>query len=264
MDLFIRQTPRYVDYGVAASCSKNTDHNIRQVTNLILNIIGSNKKFNTVDVLRDEISRVRDADAPWTKATLSKMTKADSVARETLRYNSVINRAIFRKVLVDGVVTDAKLPLPKGTIVSFLSYPVHRNDANYEDAMSFDPFRFSKLREREAASATAVKEETEAASRKESGVGAGVSGAAGTGAKLAFVATSPEYMPFGHGRHSCPGRFLVDFEMKMIMAYVLANYDLDFPAEYNGKRPENIWLTEAVMPPNGVKIRLRRRKSAAA
>jgi cytochrome P450 len=49
----------------------------------------------------------------------------------------------------------------------------------YPDPEVFDGFRFSKLRESE-----------------ESG-----------SAKFQVVTTSLDYLPFGHGRHACPGRF---------------------------------------------------------
>ncbi|KAJ8132212.1 hypothetical protein O1611_g1406 [Lasiodiplodia mahajangana] len=66
----------------------------------------------------------------------------------------------------------------------------------------------------------------------------------------------------GHGKHACPGRFLVDFELKMIIAYVLMNYDVEFPPEYKGKRPQNHWLTDACFPPEDVRIRVRRKERA--
>ncbi|KAF5860355.1 hypothetical protein ETB97_001716 [Aspergillus alliaceus] len=63
-----------------------------------------------------------------------------------------------------------------------------------------------------------------------------------------FVATSPDYLPFGHGDHACSGHFLVDFELKMIVAYILKHYDLGFPREYNGKRPSNRQVAELQAP----------------
>lgn len=78
--------------------------------------------------------------------------------------------------------------------------------------------------------------------------------------KNSFVTTAPDYLPFGHGRHACPGRFLVDFELKMTMAFILKHYDLELPAEYNGQRPRNRQIAELTAPPKGVKIRVRRRR----
>ncbi|KAL2822403.1 cytochrome P450 [Aspergillus granulosus] len=206
-----------------------------QVTNMLLNIMGSDEEYNTVAVLRDEVSRILGrGDATWTKAKVSQMTRADSVARETLRCQSFGGRAVFRKVMTDGVETDTGVKLPKGCIISFLSQPAHADEAKYDDPLKYDPFRFSRIREADASKANT----------------------------LSFVSTSPDHLPFGHGKHACPGRFLIDFELKMIIAYVLMNYDVKFPEEYHNKRPENKWMTEAIVPPPGVKILIKRRKSA--
>ncbi|KAL4965734.1 cytochrome P450 [Aspergillus stella-maris] len=207
-----------------------------QVTNMLLNILGSDKEFNTIDILRDEVSQILGSDTAWTKAKVSKMTKADSVARETLRLHSFGGRAAFRKVLVDGVTTDTGLDIPKGTIFSTLSQQPHTDPSIYEDPLKYDPFRFSRQRESEGAT---------------------------KGGSLSFVSTSSNFLAFSHGKHACPGRFLIDFELKMIIAYVLRNYDVKFPEGYEGKRPDNQWLTEAIIPPPGVKVLVKRRKVAA-
>ncbi|KAL4812992.1 cytochrome P450 [Aspergillus spinulosporus] len=205
-----------------------------QVTNMLLNILASDPEYNTIAVLRDEIDRVLGSDTAWTKAKVSKMIKADSVARETLRCHSFGGRAVLRKVLVDGVTTDAGLALPKGTLFGFLSQQAHMDEETYDDPLKYDPFRFSRVRE---------------AANDPAKIGS-----------LSFVSTGPNYLPFSHGKHACPGRFLVDFELKMIIAYVLRNYDIRFPEEYQGKRPANRWVAEAVFPPSGARVLVKRRR----
>jgi cytochrome P450 len=205
-----------------------------QVTNMLLNILASDTEYNTIAVLRDEVARILDNDTAWTKGKVSKMIRADSVARETLRLHSFGGRAVFRKVMVDGVETDGGVKLPRGSVFSFLSQPAHLDEDTYEDSLKYDPFRFSRVRE-------AATDST-------------------TGNTLSFVSTSPDFLAFSHGKHACPGRFLIDFELKMIMAYVLTNYDIKFPEEYGDKRPANRWIAEAVAPPDGVKVLVKRRK----
>ena len=56
----------------------------------------------------------------------------------------------------------------------------------------------------------------------------------------------------------------MDFELKMILAYILLNYDIEFPEEYEGKRPDVRWMAEVLMPPAGAKIRVRRRAEKVA
>lgn len=207
-----------------------------QVTNMLLNILGSDAEYNTISILRDEVAQIMGSDTKWTKAHISKMTKADSVARETLRCHSFGGRAIFRTVMVDNVETDTGIKIPKGTIFSFLGQPAQMDEDNYAEPWKYDPFRFS--RDREVVASLALMKTP------------------------SFVTTSPDHLPFGHGKHACPGRFLVDFELKMIIAYILTNYDIKFPEEYNNKRPPNKWVMEVNMPPSGAKMMIRRRNMA--
>lgn len=204
-----------------------------QATNLLLNVIGSDAEFNTIAALREEFDRVLLDSNVWTKTKVNQLSKADSCARETLRVHTFGNRAAFRKVMVDGLTTQEGHRLAKGTMISVLT-TVHHDEDAFEDALKFDPFRFSRARE-------------DAVARGE------------TPPTNSLVTTGPDFLAFSHGRHACPGRFLVDFELKMILAYVLRNYDIAFPAVYGGKRPANYWLAEAVFPPDGVKIVVKRR-----
>ena len=77
---------------------------------------------------------------------------------------------LTRKAMKDITLLDGTF-LPAGTIVAAASYATHFDDAQYEDAETFDPWRFSRTRE-------------------------------GEGVKHQFVTTSPDYIPFGHGRHA--------------------------------------------------------------
>lgn len=207
-----------------------------QVVNLILNVMASDAEFNTIAALREEADRVMGTgdSAEWTKAKVSQLSKADSCSRESIRLHAFGGRAVFRKVMIDGFETDDGYSIPKGTVISFFSQPVHYDGSILEDPARYDPFRYSRIRE-----AAVTRDEKVP--------------------PVNLVSTSPEFLPFGHGKHACPGRFLIDFELKMILAYILRHYDLEFAEKYQGQRPPNYWLAEAVFPPDGVKIRVKRR-----
>ncbi|KAH7179276.1 cytochrome P450 [Fusarium flagelliforme] len=213
-------------------------HNTQlSVINLLLNVLGSDAEYNTISVLREEMDRILGSDdtSGWTKSAIQSMTRADSVSRESIRLNSFGSRAIFRKVMTPDFKTQDGYHLPQGTLTNFISYPAMTDETQYEDALKYDPFRFSRARE------LAVSQGEKAP-------------------PVTFVTTSPEFLAFGHGKHACPGRFLVDFELKMILAYIVKNYDIKFPDEYEGKRPPNFWIAEANSPPSGVKIEVKRRE----
>ncbi|KAK3385379.1 cytochrome P450 [Podospora didyma] len=223
-----------------------------QTMNMLLNIIGSNAEHNTISTLRDEFKRVGGGDQ-WTKARIAKMVRTDSVARETLRLHQFGGRGGFKKVMVDGFTLPNGVMVPRGTMLTWFTYPMQTDEAIYgPDARAYDPFRFSRMREEEERNEKArMKVKTKANED-------------GAKALLSFVSTSATaFMPFGHGKHACPGRFLADFEFKMILEYLFTRYDVEFPEEYQGKRPPNVWVAEALFPPTGARIRARRRKSEA-
>lgn len=225
---------------------------------MLLNIVDSDQEHNTIAKLREEADQEFHKGAPgWNKEKLMDMAGHDSVARESMRVTFPFgNRGLLRKVMKDGITTDAGVPLKKGTIVAFLASQAQMDPEKFPNASKFDPWRFSQD----------LKKNEDANGLAENGNGNGVDN--GNAAqeprqkgyhKNAFVSTAPDYLPFGHGRHACPGRFLVDFELKMIVAYILKHYDLEFPPEYHGKRLPNKQIAELTAPPKGVKLRFKRR-----
>ncbi len=151
---------------------------------------------------------------------------------------------MLRKVMVDNLKTEGIL-LPKGCDVSLLSFSIQSDSYHFEEPFKFDPFRYSRIRE--ASITSSAHSEKEACDAKV------------PAPTLSFVSTGSQFLPFGHGKHACPGRYLVDFELTMVLAYILLNYEIEFPEEYNGKRLLVRWMAEALMPPDHAKIRVRRR-----
>ena len=130
---------------------------------------------------------------------------------------------LFRKAVKDVTLSDGTR-IPKGTLVAAAAVTAHSDDTRYTDPMVFDPFRFARMREGE-----------------------------GEGTKHQMVHTSVEYMPFGHGRHACPGRFFAASELKLMLAYIVLNYDFEFQQ----RRPENFWFAQNRLPPMKAEIRIK-------
>ncbi|KAK0629045.1 cytochrome P450 [Bombardia bombarda] len=74
--------------------------------------------------------------------------------------------------------------------------------------------------------------------------------------RLGMVTTSDAHLSFGHGRHACPGRFFVAHELKIMLAYLLQNYDIKPLSE----RPKPMWIGQTIVPPLQATIEVRRRK----
>lgn len=100
----------------------------------------------------------------------------------------------------------------------------------YTDPEKFDGFRFAKLRSSNDAST----------------------------ARLQYAASNLDSMAFGYGRHACPGRFFASNEIKMIMVYLLTNYDFKFP-EGVTERPESFTAETQFLPNHTAKISLKGR-----
>ncbi|KAI0814828.1 cytochrome P450 [Irpex lacteus] len=182
-----------------------------------------------IQVLRDEVESIVGAEG-WSKGSLNKMRKVDSFLRESQRYNGTNLVSLTRMIMKDYKFSDGTY-VPAGTLVVAPVASTHRDAENYENSDIFDPLRFVNLREEDA-----------------SGNG---------GVKYQYVATSTEYLGFGHGRHACPGRFFASSELKTILAYLVLNYDMKLEKE--GVRPSNWYNAFVVVPSPTAKVLFRKR-----
>jgi cytochrome P450 len=210
------------------------------ITNAIFDLASSNPSLRYIEQLREEAASVlADDDGIWTKRGLSKMHKIDSALRESLRVRSFLSVGMVRKVMAkDGTTTSEGVHLPYGSYVAVPAYGIHNDENNYTDPAVYDALRFVKQRDLIDA---AEKRGDDDYLRK---------------ANFAMVSTSSEYQPFGHGRHACPGRFFAANELKLLLAYVVLNYDIEPLAE----RPTGRWIGNAILPPMKATIKVRRRQ----
>ncbi|TBU30176.1 cytochrome P450 [Dichomitus squalens] len=179
-----------------------------------------------IQPLRDEIESVIAADG-WTKRGMNNLWKLDSFLRESQRVNGLFLISLARKAMKDVTLHDGTF-LPKGTFIVADQCTVHNDDNNYEHADQFDPFRFARMRE-----------------------------VPGEDLKHQLVTTSREYLPFGHGKHACPGRFFASMELKAVMSYLLVNYDIALDGSL---RPENQYFGIDISPDPSGRVLFRRRE----
>ncbi|KAM0808340.1 putative Cytochrome P450 [Seiridium cardinale] len=201
------------------------------ITHVLLDLACSNPEY--IDELREEIQEVLAAhNGQWNKRALAAMSKLDSTMRESQRLNSFVTLATSRTVVApNGIKTPSGIHVPRGARVCAQSYPVFHDPDLYSHPYEFRPFRFAEKR---------------------------TSGGEGTyieKARQAWATTSTEYTAFGHGRHACPGRFFASSELKLMLAYILMNFDF----EMQEKRPDNVWFGMNRMPPMKATLRIKRR-----
>lgn len=200
------------------------------ITHAIFDLFSSSQ--DTVDELRREISDVLAANGgEWNKTSLQRMEKLDSLVREALRLNMASTFGVPRLVIgKEGLVTRSGVHVPRGNTIAVPGKNIGRDEAFYEDGNTFKPFRFAQKRK---------DEDMEYVQR----------------ARLAAATTNPEYLPFGHGKHACPGRFFAVGQLKMILGFIIMNYQIEMLDE----RPPDIFIGVAKLPPLASKIRIRRR-----
>ncbi|KAF8844183.1 cytochrome P450 [Paxillus ammoniavirescens] len=179
-----------------------------------------------IEPLREEVESIVEKDG-WSKGALVKMRKIDSFLKESQRIEGMGAVGMARKAMKDFTFSDGTV-LPKGTLVAIASQATHLDNGFYENAEMFDPFRFSNMREEE-----------------------------GDGAKHSFVSTSPECLPFGHGRHACPGRFFAANELKSMLAHIVLSYDIKL--EDNAIRPRSLHFASTIAAHPTAKVMFRKR-----
>ncbi|KAK4147583.1 cytochrome P450 [Dichotomopilus funicola] len=220
--------------------------------NLFLDLLSSDPSLNYLDTIRGETARVfAEENGAWSKQSLARLTRTDSAIKESMRISPIARSLTHRKVVApEGVTNPAEgWHAPYGASLMLDLGGTHTDPTLYEEPERYDAWRFSREKERyeaRSAATTAAAAGEKGADREE---GLRIK-------RLGMVTTSPEYLPFSHGRHACPGRFFVAHELKMILAYFLQNYEVKPLAE----KPKSMWLGVNAIPPVQTKIEIRRRK----
>ncbi|KAB8236941.1 cytochrome P450 [Aspergillus alliaceus] len=193
---------------------------ISMTQNFLLDLLTSDPKLEYSETLRTEAQTAFTSPQKSTHISQN-MPKAESAIRESLRLSPLSDRMLSRRVVRSGGVTlpDGQF-LPCGTWLGVAAVGVHRDERNYEAPDEYRPFRF--------------------VGRDEEG------GEEGKGKGVLVPVTSERFLAFGHGRHS----------WLLVIGYILVNYEIE---PLRGGRPENFLVGQTIIPPLGVKIRVRRR-----
>ncbi|KAK4613477.1 Cytochrome P450 monooxygenase gloP [Fulvia fulva] len=118
--------------------------------------------------------------------------------------------------------------------LSSSSAAIHSDPAYYDQPDDYDALRFARVRE-------SFDEEEKVLDKKQQ----------------ATVSIGENFMSFRAGRHACPGRFFAAQEMKLMLAYIVNNYDV----RLTGPRPQTIYMKNAAMPDLTASLQFRLRQS---
>ncbi|KAL3478808.1 cytochrome P450 [Aspergillus californicus] len=176
--------------------------------------------------MRREIVDVIRADG-WAKTTLYKLRLMDSVLKESQRLKPA-GIATMRRMAVKDITLSDGTVIPKSAI-TFVSVERQWDAAVYEDPLTFNPYRYLRLRDQP-----------------------------GHETSSQLVAPSVEHMGFGFGRHACPGRFFAANEIKIALCHILLEYDLRL---VEGKDPKPFGLGMALGADPMAEVEIRRREA---
>ncbi|KAI5842715.1 cytochrome P450, partial [Tricharina praecox] len=192
--------------------------------------LGARPEFQ--DPIRDEIESVLVECGGFTKEALIKMKKLDSALKETQRLEPVTTATMMRKALKPMTLSDGTY-LPKGQWVVAPACAINRSTQHYANPDEYDAFRFSRMREGEEP---------------------------GHEAKHQLTCPEKGYLSFGRGKHACPGRAFAAAQLKVLLAYMICNYE--FRTSPGEGRPQSENFSFSCLP--DLKARLLFRKRADA
>ncbi|KAK2461616.1 hypothetical protein APHAL10511_006079 [Amanita phalloides] len=156
-----------------------------------------------METMRKEVEYVVKTEG-WTKDAADQLNLMDSFIKETMRLNDACDLSMMRKTTKPFAFSNGVV-IPEGTMLYAASHPVHFDPEIYPKAEEFDGFRFEKLMDHDSLYFNQDK-----------------------GSRYQLVATSPYFLAWGHGKHACPGRFFAAVELKIMLAHLILNYDIQF------------------------------------
>ncbi|KAI8178992.1 hypothetical protein KHU50_003233 [Colletotrichum sp. SAR 10_65] len=115
-------------------------------------------------------------------------------------FDYVNDDATFQRKATGPVTLSNGFHLPKGARIEVATGAINADAALYDNPSEFDGLRFYKKRQTEEARS-----------------------------KYQVLSVSKEDLAWGYGRAACPGRFLADMLIKMILVEVLKRYDIKMP-----------------------------------
>ncbi|WYZ36328.1 hypothetical protein EsH8_XII_000078 [Colletotrichum jinshuiense] len=170
--------------------------------NLTRQVPGNDESIQAV--LRQETAKLLEKGARNTmpKDYARGLVHMESFLKETLRYHTFngFGLGLNREVVAESGL---RLPsakdgptLPRGTWLTVAYDAIHRDPENYEACNEFMPWRFVRPNGEKATELTD---------------------------------TSDTYLPFGRGRDTCPGRFFAADYMRLVMMYLVHNFEFQAP-----------------------------------
>jgi cytochrome P450 len=184
------------------------------LTDALLRLVASSDE--TRDLLLEEVRSVlRGRDfSEMTQADLAALVKLDSFMKETQRTAPTMGLSLVRGVnRPGGIVLSNGVHLPQGTFIGTAGGPILRDADKFPQPEVFEPLRYYNMRQQ-----------------------------AESESKYQFTSLSENETQFGAGSQACVGRFLVSHEIKIVLAFVLLNYE--YKPDQGSAEDQNGFMTK--------------------
>lgn len=210
-----------------------------------------------ISVMREEVIRVIGTHG-LNKAALQKLDFMDSCLKESVRLRPVLTckhfffsfflfcflprrlcrlkksnlnfsiQVYFQRMALQDVTMSNGFTIKKGTVLGMDGTRMMMDEDIYPEPERYNPRRFMEMRKLP-------------------------SGAS----KAPMVTVTPDHHAFGHGIHSCPGRFFVTTALKIALAHMVLKYDWKVAEGYEDAKPRVMGMRYLA---SNVKLQVRRRK----
>ncbi|XDG02270.1 hypothetical protein ABKA04_001885 [Annulohypoxylon sp. FPYF3050] len=215
------------------------------------------------EILREEAREVLEDDEAWGKKdSMSRLKKLDSFIKESQRLSGNVT-SFIRKVMKPIDLSDGT-HLPAGTSLLAPMAGVAVDPRFYPDPEVFDGLRFWKLRQQQSSSTSASSSPTTSTTptSSSSSLPDDLSNPpTNPNGRWQFTSIGDSAMNFGLGKHACPGRFFAGCEIKMVLAYLLLNYDIKLREGEGRPAPNMFMMTKS--PSMTAEILFRRRSASS-
>ncbi|RYP83580.1 hypothetical protein DL769_001334 [Monosporascus sp. CRB-8-3] len=223
--------------------------------NAILDLACLDPSLGCIESMRQEAKQALEmAGGSWSFQAVKELRLIDSAIRESMRLTPFASVGLPRTdgdpeytdsrqvVHPDGIsMVNSNARVARGTVLAVPIEPIHYDEEIYPNAYGFEPFRFA--RPGEMANMLAKINGNEQTRHTEN-------------ARLSAT-LDDAFLGFGFGKHACPGRFFAINEMKIFIAHMLLNYDI----EVARGRPKLINLMWLKLPFHDGKVRVRKRST---
>ncbi|GAW16232.1 hypothetical protein ANO14919_056550 [Xylariales sp. No.14919] len=186
---------------------------------------------NALTDIREEIERVSTNElkgsSVWTRHALGELKVMDSFMKETLRMKPFQEATVQRYAMTPYTFKDG-LRVPAGTVISFpnLRYNTDPSSILMSEAGTFDGNRWVRRR-----------------------FAPGMS-------KFQFASTAEDAFDWGAGPHACPGRFMAEVTIKLILIRLITRYDMKL-SEGGPERPAESKRFMDLAPDTSMPVMLR-------